>query len=238
MNEEIYIRFESYLDNEMTSDEKSNFENQLKTDSQLEESFELYKEATQFLAHKFDAKTINFKQNLESISKENFADKQKAKVIAFKPWYYAAAASLVIGFGLWFMNQGNPNYSDYNQHETAMFLERSEANVNLKEAQEAFNGKKYPQAIVAFEKIGNAKSPETDYFFAIALIETRNYTKAEKLLKIIKDGTSVYNTKALWYLALSNLKQENFDQCKLYLKEIPIDAEDYDKAQELLKKLE
>ena len=237
MNEETYLRFESYLTNEMTSEEKSNFENQLKTDSQLHENFELYKETTHFLAHKFAKETADFKQNLKSISKENFTDKKQTKVIAFKPWYYAVAASVMIGFGLWFMTQGNPNYTDFSQHETAMFVERGEADANLKEAQDAFNNKEYSKAITSFEKVASAKTPETDYFYAIALIETNQYLKAETLLQIVKNGTSVYKDKATWYLALSNLKQMKFDECKVYLNQIPVDAEDYDKAQELLKKL-
>ena len=82
------------------------------------------------------------------------------------------------------------------------------------------------------------KNPELHYFYAIALIETNDYAKAETLLKEIKSGTSVYKEKATWYLALSNLKQKKLEECKIYLKQIPTDAEDYDNAQKLLKRLD
>lgn len=240
MNEQLYITFENYFNNEMSQEEKLEFENQLQNDIELQEKFELYKETTQFLATKFDKETIAFKENLKSISRENFAEKEvkKSKVIAFKPFYYAVAASVVLAFGTWFMMQGNPEYGDYNQHENAYFMERSVGDATLNEAQKAFNEKDYKKTVSAFEKVQNLINPELQYYYAIALIETNDYTKAEILLNNIKSGTSVYKDKAIWYLALSNLKQSKFDECKTYLNQIPADAEDYVKAQKLLKDLD
>jgi hypothetical protein len=54
----------------------------------------------------------------------------------------------------------------------------------------------------------------------------------------LRGGNSVYKDKATWYLALSYLKQDKKAACKSTLKEIPVDAEDYDKAQKLLNNLE
>ena len=239
MNEELYIAFENYLHNEMSQEEKLDFENQLQNDIDIREKFELYKETTQFLSVKFDLETVDFKKNLETISKEHFAEtKSKSKVIAFKPWYYAVAASLVISLGTWFMMPGNPEYGDFNQHENAYFMERGTSNINLNDAQNAFNQKDYKKAVASFEKVQDMTSPELEYFYAISLIETNDYTKAETLLSNIKSGTSVYKDKATWYLALSDLKQKKFDECKIYLNQIPPDAEDYNKAQKLLKDLE
>lgn len=238
MNEDLYIAFESYLNNEMPTEERLEFEKKLQADADMLQQFEAYKETTQFLSVKFDSKTEDFKQNLKAISKENFAQaKSKPKVIAFKPWHYAVAASLVIGLGLWFMMPGNPQYSDYNQHENAYFIERN-GYMDYTNLQTAFNNKDYKKAVIEFEKIRDLSSPEMQYFYAIALIETDNYAKAESLLNDIKSGTSAYKDKATWYLALSNLKQKKYDECKAYLMQIPEDAEDYEKAQKLLKDLD
>jgi len=77
MQEELYIAFENYLHNEMTSEEKTTFENQLQSDEALKKQFELYKETSQFLEVKFSKETIDFKENLKSISKDHFADSTK-----------------------------------------------------------------------------------------------------------------------------------------------------------------
>lgn len=241
MNEEVHIGFESYLNNEMPTEEKIAFESKLNTDTEFNKSFSLYKETTQFLDNKFSDKTADFKQNLQCISKEYFADNQqnKPKVIAFKPWYYAVAASVTMLLGTWFvMQNSNPVYSDYDQHESAYFMERGEGDVNLKETQDFFNAKEYQKAVTAFEKITDLNNPEFQYYYAIALIETNNYQKADAVLKTIHQGTSSYKDKAIWYLALSNLKQEKLDECKKLLEQIPADAEDYEKAQDLLHDLE
>lgn len=240
MNEEVYIGFESYLNNEMPTEEKTQFENRMKTDRDFNKSFTLYKETTQFLDNKFSKETVDFKQNLQTISKEYFAEKEQkeTKVIAFKPWYYAVAAILVIALGIFTFTQNDPQYGDYNQHENAYFMERGDEDVNLKNAQDFFNAKEYANAVTAFEKVADLNKPELQYFYAIALIETNKYPKAEALLKTIQQGTSSFKEKAVWYLALSNLKQKKFVNCKTLLKQIPADAEDYEKAQQLLKDLE
>ena len=240
MNEERYIGFESYLNNEMPSDEKIIFEEKLKNDSSFKESFNLYKETTQLLEHKFSSETIDFKNNLESISKAHFSEtsEKEVKVVNLRPWYYAVAATMALVFGALLFTQSDPQYGDYNQHETAVFVERSEGDANLKQAQEFFNAKEFKKAVDAFEKIEDLKNPELQYFYAIALIETKDYQKAEIFLNNVKSGTSVYKDKATWYLALSNLKQKKLEDCKSFLKQIPEDGEDYEKAQQLLKDLD
>jgi hypothetical protein len=249
MNEELYMAFESYLSNEMPTDEKKTFEERLQNDASFRESFNLYKETSQFLNTTFSPVTLAFKMNLVVISNEHFSQteenksnetqlKKQTKVIQFKPWYYAVAASVALVLGTVLFNQNDPQYGDFNQHEAAFFVERSEADTNLKSAQDFFNAKEYKKAVAAFEKIPNLTNPELQYYYAIALIETNDYQKAEIFLTNLKDGTSVYKTKAIWYLALSNLKQKKLEECKSFLKQIPTDAEDYEKAQELLSDLE
>ncbi|TPD65336.1 tetratricopeptide repeat protein [Flavobacterium microcysteis] len=239
MNEEAYIRFESYLNNEMLEQERLDFELELRDNSELKESFELYKETTAFVKQKFSPETTEFKKNLESISDGYFVEgKKKTKVFSIRPWHYAAAASVLVLLGTWiFSNNSMPEYSDYSQHENASFVERGASNEELKNAQDFFNKKEYAKAVTAFEKMGNLDNPEYQYFYAIALIETSQYKKAETLLNGIRQGTSVYKDKATWYLALSKLKQHDFEGSKILLRQIPRDAEDYDKAQELIQHL-
>lgn len=241
MNEDLYITFENYFHNKMSPEEQLVFENQLQNDTDMQQKFEIYKDANSFLESKFSAEAIAFRNNLEAISKDHFAKKSEkiTKVIAFKPWQYAVAASIAILVGSWFYIQNSiPQYGDYSNPETAMFVERSVGDSNLKEAQNAFNAKDYKKATASFDKVTDLNNPELQYFYAISLIETNNYAKAETLLKNIKSGTSVYKDKATWYLALSHLKQKKLEACKIYLEQIPTNAEEYDAAQKLLNKLD
>lgn len=242
MQEELYLLFENYLNNEMSLEEKTSFENQLQNDPKLKEQFELYKQTTQFLEVKFSKETVDFKENLKSISENHFADsiKKKTKVISLQSKWFAIAAILVVFIGVWFMNNnGNPSYSDYNQHENANFVERGSVIKDLKVAQEAFNNKNYEEAIPLFEKVlVEYKRPEIEFYYGVSLLEVNKTSEAETVFRDLKNGTSVYNQKAIWYLALTKLKLEDFESCKTYLKEISADSEEFEKAQELLNELD
>lgn len=240
MNEERYIIFENYLSNELSAEEKTNFEKQLVEDTELASAFEIFKELNLHLENKFgnEKELKAFKKNLKSISAAHFKTK-KPKVVAFKPWQYAIAASVAILVGLFVFQNINPSFDDYNNPEMATFVERGDVNENLKFAQDAFNAKNYKAAILHFETVLNsAKSPEIQYFYAISLLEDNQFQKAETNLKELKAGTSIYKNKATWYLALSKLKQKDFDSCKEILLTIPDDFEDYEQVQELLNELD
>ena len=179
-----------------------------------------------------------YKKNIELISKGHFKSK-KTKVVAFKPWQYAIAASVAVLVGLFFFQNINPSFDDYNNPEMASFTERSDANESLKVAQESFNAKNYKVAILQFELIlKEKKSPEMQYFYAVSLLEDNQFQKSETNLLELKSGTSVYKNKATWYLALSKLKQKEYQSCKDILLTIPDDYEDYDQVQQLLNDLD
>ena len=48
MNDERYILFENYLSNELSAEEKTNFEKQLAEDSELASAFEIFKDLNIF----------------------------------------------------------------------------------------------------------------------------------------------------------------------------------------------
>jgi tetratricopeptide (TPR) repeat protein len=179
---------------------------------------------------------------LETISKSNFTENKKSetKVISFKPYYFAIAASIVLVIGTWFMMQNSmPNYNDYNQHEDAYFTEHEDVIEKLKLAQDAFNTKNYPEAITNFEIVLKSyKRPEIEFYYAVSLLEVDKFTESEVIFNNLKSGTSIYKDKSTWYLALSNLKQKKYEETKEFLKQIPEDAEDYAKAEKLLDELD
>ncbi|MBA4275967.1 tetratricopeptide repeat protein [Flavobacterium sp.] len=240
MNDERYILFENYLSNELSAEEKTNFEKQLAEDSELASAFEIFKDLNLHLENKFgnQEELKAFKKNLKSISKEHFKTK-KPKVIDFSPWHYAVAASVTILVGLFVFQNINPSFDDYNNPEMATFIERGDVNENLKLAQDAFNAKNYKTAITCFEAIlKENKSPEIQYFYAVSLLETDQFQKAEINLSDLRYGNSIYKNKATWYLALSKLKQKDYKSCKNILLTIPDDFEDYDQVQQLLNDLD
>ena len=79
---------------------------------------------------------------------------------------------------------------------------------------------------------------ELQLYYAITNIELDNFKIADAQLNILINGNSAYKNRALWYAALSRLKQKNNEASIMLLKQIPEGADDYKEAQHLLDKLE
>ena len=240
MNEEQYIVFDQYLQGELSPQAQLTFEKDLAENRELALAFETFQELQGHLANKFgnEQERNAFVANLKAISIQQ-AKTTRSKVMLFKPWMYAVAASVVVMMGL-FVSQfnSNPSFEEYNQHENAYFMERSEANETLKKAEIAFNAKEYATAIPIFEALLKVnKTPEIEYFYGIALLENNNIKKSEVVFESLKSGNSIYVNKAIWSLALAKLKQKDYKSCKEILLTIPADYENYDQVQDLLQQL-
>ncbi len=241
MNEERYLLFDQYLQGEMTVEERNSFERTLSENPEFAAEFRTFKEVLEQLENKFghEQEREAFKENLSAIADKHF-NKEKPKVFPMRPWYYAAAASVAILFGLFFFDYNqNPSFNDYNHPEQAHFTERSNANENLIEAEKTFNERKFKEAIPFFEVVlKNKKTAEIQYYYGVSLLQASQYNKAETVFNELKSGSSVYKERALWNLALLKLKQKDYNGCKQILQTISQDYEDYDEVQELLDALD
>ena len=241
MNEERYLLFDQYLQGEMTVEERNSFEKEVSENPEFAAEFRIFKEVLVELENKFghEQEREAFKENLLDISDKHF-NKDRPKVVLMRPWYYAAAASVVILFGLFFFDYNqNPSFNDYNHPGQAHFTERSNTNVNLIQAEKTFNDRKFKEAIPFFEAVlKDKKTSEIQYYYGVSLLQTSQYQKAEQIFNELKSGSSVYKDKSLWNLALIKLKQKDYEGSKKILQTISQDYEDYDEVQELLDALD
>ena len=246
MEDQDYILFDSYINGELSAEETLDFENRLISDKVFAKSYNVYEDATRFLKNTIVNKveTTAFKNNLKSISNAHFskietaAEKpKKSKVFRFAQ--LAMAASVAIFLGIFAFNQfSNPAYSDYNSHEP-MTVTRGGVK-DLIEATKAFNNQEFEKAHGLLKKVldNDPDNSEVRLYYAITNIELDNYKIADTDLNKLINGKSAYKDKALWYSALSRLKQRNIDATIVLLKQISEEADDYKKAQKLLDKLE
>ncbi|MGO4772772.1 tetratricopeptide repeat protein [Flavobacterium sp. W22_SRS_FK3] len=241
MNEERYLLFDQYLQGEMTLEERNRFEKEFSENPEFATEFRTFKEVQVQLENKFGhvQEREAFKENLSNISDKHF-NKEKPKVILMRPWYYAAAASVAILFGLFFFDYNqNPSFNDYNHPGEAHLTERSNTNVNLIQAEKAFNSRKFKEAIPFFKAVlKENKTSEIQYYYGVSLLQISDYKKAEGVFNELKSENSIYKEKSLWNLALIKLKQKDYKGCKQILQTISQDYEDYDEVQELLDALD
>ncbi|HIC32524.1 MAG TPA: tetratricopeptide repeat protein [Flavobacteriaceae bacterium] len=249
MEEQDYILFEDYLSGNLDENATNAFETRLETDKAFKQSFNIYKDISAHLDHKIgnEEKTMDFRANLDSISHNYFSklnaqqeEVESKKTFSFYKLAIAASVALLLGFFVFNQFSGDPSYSDFANYDQISLTVRGENDALLKDAETAFNTKNYEDAELLFNQIleEDSSNIEIQLYKSISLVETNQFSEADELLNGISEGNSIYKNKAMWYLALSKLKQEDFEACKTVLKNIPEDTEDYKQAQKLLNKLD
>ena len=244
-----HIAIDKYLNKELTKEELVLFNDKLKTDKDFAEEVKLYQEientlTTRVSNYKDENDLRNTLEDLgaEFVSKklEKRDEKKVSKVFSLQKYSkYLVAASLVLFATLFFFNNGKPSYADFANHDTIDVVFRGNTNNHLVLAENAFNAKDYKTAEKELRAVLfiNSTKVELQMYLGVCLLEQNYFDKAESIFNRIKDGNSIYKNNATWYLALSKLKQKDYVSCKTYLEMIPKDAEDYENAKKLLKKL-
>ena len=243
MQDQDFILFEDYLSGHLSLEEKQAFETRLESDALFNEAFEAYKETSGFLEHhiKNKVETEAFKANLERVSSAYFNKQVPSKTKRMNPWYYSMAAAAILAIGFFIAQQfSSPVYDDFANYGTISLTVRGTQNNLTTKAETAFNNHNYKDAERYFLDMleTDKDNIELQLYRAVSLVELNKYDEADKLYNNIIQTPSVYKNKAIWYLALSKLKQGDEEACVNVLKTLPEEAEDYQQAQELIKKLD
>jgi len=243
MKPETIETIEQYLNDEMSPQERKDFESRLATDEELRKDLELYNSINTTMSASPNEDAL--RKTLEQMNKKYFAGGAPVRKIAFRKWL-AVAASLIfiIAISLYFLLFNKPSaeklYAQYAQHEALNIQLRGNAADSLKEkAATAFNKKDYSTALPLLETSLQQQPADAQIQFSLAIcyLETAKYNKAEKIFSQIEAGPSAYTDAAKWYLALTALKQNDLAKCRSRLNGIASSSAYYTKAKELLEKL-
>lgn len=250
MEQDSILQASRYVDEEMEAHEKQQFELLLQTDAQLKEYVDQYKQASAALKAHFtpDENLVALKQTIGNLNAEYF--KPEAKVVSIKPeakvvslnykhWASAVAAILVIG--LLILNPWRKSlYDEYSTATTMSISARGEGTQsNLEKAAAFYNKKEFTkaEALLATEYTADAKNSLVAYYYAVTLIQDNQAAKARTILEDLYKGESAFKYDAAYYMALSFVKEKNNDEAKKWLNLVPAGTSNYNKAQELSKKL-
>lgn len=234
----------NYADGEMDAEVIAEFEEELNRNAELQQDLTLYRSVKSTLKGNLapDKADEDFKATLNKLTQKHFKTKKPvAKVIAFnKIWY--AAAILVIGLLVW--APWNTNlYSKYGDTEMVSFAERgNNTQTELIKATDAYNAERYQEAEDLLSPLVE-KDPANDmlrFYLAVAQLKSSTKTSlsiARSNLTTVATKESLLKYDAIFFVALSYLKEKNTEDCKIWLNKIPADADVYEKAQKLLKDL-
>nr|WP_121271243.1 hypothetical protein [Pedobacter schmidteae] len=248
MNEEKLLTVARYLEGDMEPQEKIDFEMAVPTDPELQELLAEYKNVHQTLKMKIAPSPADaqLEATLSSLNQQYFkntvAEQRKtAQVVSFKPYlkWMSVAAVLIIGLLIWAPWSANL-YEQYAISKEMSVVERGEGDKNnLEKAADFYNIGDFASAakVLQEEYAANKNNSQVAYYYGISLIETAKGEEGRAVLSKLAEGESVFKYDAVYYMALSYVKEKNPKEASVWLEKIPQGSANYDQAQELSKKL-
>lgn len=159
---------------------------------------------------------------------------------------YGIAASVVIilGFGLFLLQSGNtPGFQDYYEpypnfeYTTTRADNQPSSTKSL--GYKAYDNGQYKDALVYFNQ--HLENDGDDYatvlFRGVCLMETDNFSAANKDFASVYNNHATYKNAGYWYAALASLALDDNEEAKVFLRQIKEDPEFGKEATELLEKL-
>jgi tetratricopeptide (TPR) repeat protein len=248
MSEINYEIISQYVDGQLTGEALLAFEKEMQANAELANEVALYKTINEELAQQVNNEKEEqaLTNNLKGLSEKHFK-KEQAKVKGINRWWYAAAAAAAIIIIV--VRPFSPEPFN-NEKLFAYYMKDAERlpavqrgnndDTLLLKAANFYNNKDYPNALPLLQNILTRKPDETELHLAagICYLQTGQYDSASKVFDQIAGGSTVFNTQATWYKALVFLKQNKIDECYHLLATLSKDADKYEAAQQLMKKID
>lgn len=233
-----------YAEGDMTAEERSAFEANLASDATLQQQLALYREAHGSLQQHFsgDGQREQLQGTLHSLRGEFFNEaSQPGKVVSMKRWLrgaVAVAAVLIAVVFVWQFMQPDL-FKKYSAITMAAAERGEQEDEQLMNGVTAFNEKDYTSAAKILTQVRQKDTTNSfvSFYYGVSLLQTDRIAEAREIFNQLYVGQSAFKFEAAFYQALTFLKEDNKVLCKEWLQKIPADALNYNKAQELLKKL-
>ncbi len=212
-------RIEAFINNELSDEEISLLEEQLRTDKLLAEELAFY------LSVKKLAASGPRHLKLETRHKEWQEKRKERPLLPLIEWRWAAAL-VIIAMGLaWLLKTGSgPDLHDLSGQYIAQNFETlsvrmsgADAGDSLQTAINFFNGGDAGAALAICEEIlrrdpGNTEALKTA---GIAALKSKDYDKAIQFFRLLGDDTSLYGNPGRFYEAVARLQKGGEQDIKL-----------------------
>jgi predicted Zn-dependent protease len=233
-----YSDIDAYLNGELNAEDQQQFEQELRSNTQLQEQVNAYRLLNSTVGKHQQAKQTlpELKQILDPLTHQYFK-KEKAKLITMRRTMYmlAAAASVVLILLLALPGTSPDNYSFDNMPGAIV---RGAEDEKAKAAQ-LFNNKQYAEAATAFTKLKTTAPADAtvDFYLGISLTKTEKYAEALPLFEALANGTSVYAEDANFFTALSAYHLQQNEKAKQYAEKVKKGSRYWKNAKAVLKKI-
>jgi tetratricopeptide (TPR) repeat protein len=234
-----------YVENELSPEERQQFEADLQKDAALAAELALYGELRSTLQQRLpkDETAIALRKTFREMNAKYFAAAGGAKIVPFRKYFagIAAAAAVIVAIILLWPS-GSDNYLQSLGHtEMISSTERGgNADSLLQQASEYFNNQQFDKALPLLERaVKEDSSSQLALFYrGLAQWHTGATQAARADLERVYSGGSALQYEAAFYLALSYAGEKNKAAAREWLKKIPVGSPVSDKAKELASRLE
>lgn len=233
-----YSDIDAYLNGELNAEDQQQFEQELRSNAQLQEQVNAYRLLNSTVGkHQQAEQTLpELKQILDPLTHQYFK-KGKAKVVTMRRTMYmlAAAASVVL---ILLLALPGTSPDSYSFDDMPGAIVRGAEDEKAKAAQ-LFNNKQYSEAATAFTKL-KATAPAdatVDFYLGLSLLKTEKYAEALPLFETLANGASVYAEDANFFTALSAYHLQQNEKAKQYADKVKESSRYWKNAKAVLKKI-
>ena len=235
-----FEKIEAYTEGRMSAAERAAFEQELQSDSELNQDYQDWLEADRILKKNLTATEgiSQLRKTLHPLTKEYFKEesKQNGKVILFRKYFIAVtavAACLIIYFSL------PAGIGDYSIPQMPQAVVRGDSDLSDRGAQ-LFNGGKYREALPLLKEraISKPEDATSQFFYAVSLIKTKSYEEALPVLDKLTKGVSAYKEDAAFFAALSAYELKKEAVAINYARQVGGSSEYYEQARKIIDKLD
>lgn len=217
LNDTDYLMIERHIRGEMPSVEMVSFEKRLLDDSDFAQAYKVEKDihdSITFMEHQ------KLKGRLDKIHEDVVGSKEtvQKKIIPKRRWASLAAAILIgVVIATFFLLPQNQSADQL----MADFYEKpsfapTRGTSDFNDIQKAYQANNYQQAITL---ISESNEPSLQLYKGIAYLELNEYDEAINVFSKLQSNTNI-NDQATWYLALTFLKKDDEEACKLELEKL------------------
>lgn len=240
MNTNLFEKFEDYLNGELSSEEKSQFETTISSDKELSVEFNLYRAIeTEMRVHEsYSSNESTLKNSLQTLNNQYFDSNQQqtGKVVqlfsshSFRTAAAVAASIIVLlaAYIVLFQPDQNSqrlaeNYFDEHLQQLSQTMDASTDSLQLGIA--AYNNKEYVRALAYFQGVYHnyPENSEAKRNIGLTYLATEEYDKALQQFDELASVDSLYSNPGLFFKAVTlMLRNEEGDkqQAKQLLQQV------------------
>ena len=235
--EHLVDKIQDYIEGQLQGQELIDFENHLQKDNEFRNIVNLQREVHEIIHRRLTSNEDDLRATLFHAENE-IRQPHQTFLYRIKPFMAIASAACILLVGYLFFFNSTSDLYDLPVMQSEI-VRGKESNEKYEEAVKLYNQKSYAQSRQILNDLISDEPEVAQYQFYAALtyVGEENWKEGVDKLKLMANGSSIFKYEAMYYLAVSLVKEGKREDAITALKSIPTQGELGKKAEKLLQKL-